>query len=328
MSHVCNRCVIFCHGDLGTNLARGFPSSSAVAAMAFVDSCSYSFPVKLVTDGSLMRIMPVQSRNWFAILVMVGLTFFVQPPVSAQTSGAQSRSISVSEKPENTEVWKPVPGVVTPGADCNAAPSDAIILFDGKNLDEWRSAPDKSAAKWIVAGGVLTVNKAAGDIETKRTFRNYQLHIEWKIPQGITGNGQSRGNSGVFLAATGPDEGYELQILDSYNNPTYANGQAGSIYKQSIPLVDPSRKPGEWQTYNVVWSAPIFNADGSLKMPAYVTVFFNGILVQDHFELKGQTEYIGKPVYKRHEAAPILLQAHDDPSQPISFRNIWIRELH
>jgi hypothetical protein len=132
----------------------------------------------------------------------------------------------------------------------------------------------------------------------------------------------------VFLASTGPgDDGYELQVLDSYQNKTYVNGMGGSIYKQSIPLVNPGRKPGEWQSYDVVWTAPEFNADGSLKSPAYVTVFFNGVLVQNHFELKGQTLYIGKPFYKAHATAPIKLQAHGDKSEPMNFRNIWVREL-
>jgi hypothetical protein len=206
------------------------------------------------------------------------------------------------------------------------APSDAIVLFDGKNLDEWVSAQDKSPAKWIVADGVLTVSKApgVGNIETKRAFRNYQLHIEWKIPENITGSDQARGNSGVFLASTGPgDAGYELQVLDSYNNKTYV-----SIYKQGIPLVNPNRRPGEWQTYDVVWTAPTFNDDGSVKTSAYVTVFFNGVLVQNHFELKGQTLYIGHPFYKKYDTAPIKLQAHGDHSEPISFRNIWVRELN
>jgi 3-keto-disaccharide hydrolase len=131
----------------------------------------------------------------------------------------------------------------------------------------------------------------------------------------------------VFLAAPAPDAGYELQVLDSYKNSTYVNGQAGSIYKQGIPLVNPSRKPGEWQIYDVVWTAPIFNADSSLRSPAYVTVFFNNVLVQNHFELKGETRYIGQPSYHKYDTAPILLQAHGDPSEPISFRNIWVREL-
>jgi Domain of Unknown Function (DUF1080) len=255
--------------------------------------------------------------------------------LSAQQSGAnpgvgeQGAKASTQARPENTEVWEPVPAIVTPGATDAAPPSDAIILFDGKNLDQWVSSRDKSPAQWLVADGVMTVNKAVGNIETRRTFKNYQLHLEWKIPEKITGTGQARGNSGVFLASTGPgDAGYELQILDSYNNKTYVNGQAGSIYKQSIPLVNPSRKPGEWQSYDVMWTAPTFNAEGSLKTAAYVTVFFNGVLVQNHFELKGETLYIGRPSYKKYETAPIKLQAHGDPSERISFRNIWIRELN
>ena len=247
--------------------------------------------------------------------------------LTAAEAWAQDSS-EAKPKPEDTEVWQPVPNVVTPGAECGAPPSDAVILFNGKNLDEWVSTKDHSPAKWTVADGVITVNKAAGDIETKKTFRNYQLHIEWRVPEKVTGNGQARGNSGVYLAAIGPGGGgYELQVLDSYENQTYVNGMAGSIYKQSIPLANPTRKPGEWQVYDVVWTAPVFNLDGSLKTPAYVTVFFNGVLVQNHFELKGQTLYIGKPFYKAYDTAPILLQAHGDPSPPISFRNIWVREL-
>jgi hypothetical protein len=264
----------------------------------------------------------------FTTLVIAAAALYAQQPAQPQSGQSQTASTSAMAKPQDTEVWEPVPKVVTPGADRNAPPSDAIILFDGKNLDQWVSARDQSPAKWIVARGVVTVNKAAGDIETKQRFRNYQLHLEWKVPENITGSGQARGNSGVFLASAGPDAGYELQVLDSYNNQTYVNGMAGSIYKQGIPLVNASRKPGEWQTYDVVWAAPIFNADGSLKIPAYVTAFLNGVLVQNHFELKGATRYIGKPSYKKHDAAPILLQAHGDPSEPISFREIWVRELN
>jgi hypothetical protein len=247
---------------------------------------------------------------------------------------ALSASLSAQQqtgpKPEDTEQWQPEPKIVTPGADATAPPSDAIVLFDGKNLDEWVSAQDRSApAKWTVEGGILTVNKPAGNIETKRMFHNYQLHLEWRIPENVTGSGQLRGNSGVFLASTGSnDGGYELQVLDSYNNKTYVNGQAASIYKQSPPLVNPNRKPGEWQTYDIVWIAPVFNADGTVKAPAYVTVFFNGVLVQNHFELKGETRYIGTPFYKKFDGAPIKLQAHGDPSPSISYRNIWVRELN
>jgi hypothetical protein len=243
---------------------------------------------------------------------------------------AQQAATSAKPDPKDTEVWSPEPRVVTPAAACNQPPSDAIVLFDGKNLDEWVSAQDHTPAQWFVHDGELLVNKAkgVGNIETKRRFRNYQLHVEFRIPENITGESQARGNSGVFLASTGPgDDGYELQVLDSYNRKTYVNGQAGSIYKQSAPLVNANRKPGEWQTYDAIWTAPTFQPDGSLKTPGYVTILFNGVLVQNHFELKGQTLYIGKPFYKKFDSAPIKLQAHGDKSEPISFRNIWVREL-
>ena len=243
---------------------------------------------------------------------------------------AQQAATPAKPDPKDTEVWSPEPRVVTPAAACNQPPSDAIVLFDGTNLDQWVSAQDHTPARWFVQNGELLVNKAkdVGNIETKRRFQNYQLHVEFRVPQNITGEGQARGNSGVFLASTGPgDDGYELQVLDSYNSKTYVNGQAGSIYKQSAPLVNANRKPGEWQTFDVIWTAPTFQADGSLKTPAYVTALFNGVLVQDHFELKGQTLYVGRPFYKRFDSAPIKLQSHGDKSEPISFRNIWVREL-
>lgn len=232
--------------------------------------------------------------------------------------------------PKATEVWEPEPKIVTPGAANNAAPpADAIVLFDGTNLDEWASVNKADApAEWTVADGVFTVKKGTGNIQTKRLFTDYQLHLEWRIPENITGEGQARGNSGLFLASTGPgDEGYEIQILDSYNNRTYSNGQAGAIYKQHIPLANANRKPGEWQTYDIVWTAPRFNEDGSLKSPARITGFINGVLVQNDVEIQGITVYIGKPSYKKHGPAPIKLQDHGDPSEPISFRNIWVREL-
>lgn len=233
--------------------------------------------------------------------------------------------------PKDTEVWSPIPKIIElnnySGA-MQAAPSDAIILFDGKNLDEWISVNDKSAAKWTVNNNSFTVKKGTGNIQTKRSFNNYQLHIEWLIPENITGSGQARGNSGIFLGSTGPgDNGYEIQVLDSYKNATYSNGQAGSIYKQAIPLVNASRKPGEWQTYDILWTAPQFNEDGSLKSPARVTAFHNGVLIQNNTEIKGETVYIGAPFYKKHGPLPIKLQDHGDPSEAISFRNIWIREL-
>jgi len=248
---------------------------------------------------------------------------FLAIPLFAQQAPAKP-------KPEDTEVWSPEPKVVTPAATCDAPPSDAIVLFDGKNEEEWVSAQDHSPAQWVVHDGIMTVKKGSGggNIETKRKFKDYQLHVEWRIPETITGSGQARGNSGVFLASTGTgDDGYELQVLDSYNNKTYVNGMAGSLYKQSIPLANPMRKPGEWNAYDVVWTAPRFNDDGSVKTPAYVTVFLNGVLVDNHFELKGQTLYIGKPFYKAYDRAPIKLQAHGDKSEPLSFRNIWVREI-
>ena len=230
---------------------------------------------------------------------------------------------------EETEYYSPVPKVVTPGKSFGDAPSDAIVLFDGKNLDEWVLTKDTiTPASWIVADGIITVNKSAGDIQTKRHFMDYQLHIEYRIPSNITGTGQARGNSGVFLAAFPFGAGgYELQVLDNYNNPTYVNGQVGSIYKQSPPLVNAALPPGQWQTYDVIWTAPRFNDDGTVKSPARVTVFHNGILVQNNFVLRGDTPYIGQPSYHKHGPAPIKLQAHGDKSEPISYRNIWVREL-
>lgn len=227
--------------------------------------------------------------------------------------------------PKDTEVWTPVPKQI----NFNPIPDDAIVLFNGNNLNEWKSVKDGTEAKWTVKGDIFTVKKGTGNIETKKKFTNYQLHIEWQIPSNITGSGQARGNSGIFLGSTQgiADAGYELQLLDSYQNSTYSNGQAGSIYKQAIPLVNASKKPGEWQYYDVVWTAPVFNDNGSLKSPARVTVFHNGVLIQNNLELKGETVYIGAPFYKKHGPLPIKLQDHGDPSEPVSFRNIWVREL-
>jgi len=245
-------------------------------------------------------------------------------------AGLGFANANAQAKHEDTEFYTPVPIKVTPGKTFADAPSDAIVLFNGKNLDQWVMTDDRTQpAKWIVSDNILTVNKKTGNIETKQSFGNYQLHIEWRVPQNITGEGQARGNSGVFLASMGKgDAGYELQVLDNYENKTYTNGMAGSIYKQTTPLVNPSRKQGEWQTYDVIWTAPTFKADSSLNTPAKVTVFFNGVLVQNNFELKGPTQYVGAPSYtKAHGPLPVKLQAHGDKSEPVSFRNIWIRNL-
>jgi len=233
-------------------------------------------------------------------------------------------------KPEETEVWEPVPPVVTPGdyAGPQSPPSDAIILFDGTNLDEWVSTRTGKEAGWAVGNGVVSVVQAAGGIHTRRMFKDYQLHVEWRVPEGVEGSGQSRGNSGLFMAwDLERGQGYELQILDSYQNDTYVNGMAGATYKQSIPLVNPMRPPGQWQVYDVIWRAPRFDDAGNLTTPARVTAFMNGILIQDNVEMEGETYYIGQPEYHPFDEAPIHLQAHGDPGPTLSFRNIWIRPL-
>lgn len=219
--------------------------------------------------------------------------------------------------PKATEVWEPVPALVTPG-NGTSAPSDAIVLFDGKDLSQWE-AEKGGAAPWTISNGVMTVAPKKGGIKTKASFEDFQLHIEWRAPAVVKGEGQGRGNSGIFLQSN-----YELQVLDNYNNKTYSNGQAASLYKQTIPLVNACKKPGEWQAYDVIWTAPRFNDDGSVKSPARITVLHNGILVQNNTELLGKTLFIGKPFYEKHGALPLALQDHGDL---VSYRNIWIRKL-
>lgn len=229
-------------------------------------------------------------------------------------------------KPEQTGRYKPVPPVVTPGKKNSDPPSDAVVLFNGKNLDNWVETNDTTKqAEWTVHDGVFTVKPGTGNIQTKQKFRDFQLHLEFKEPKEPNKKGQNRGNSGLFLASLGKgDAGYELQILNSYHSKTYTNGQAGSIYKQYAPLVNASRPPEKWQTYDVIWMAPRFNADSTLKRPATITAFQNGVLIQNHSILKGVTLYVGHPYYSFHKAAPIKLQDHH---HKVSFRNIWIRPL-
>lgn len=272
-------------------------------------------------------------RRYFVLPISFLLVVHSVSAQSAADSIAKAkRDKENAEKAKLTEVYSPVPPIVIPGKTDAEPPSDALILFDGKNLDLWRAeGPDSTkAAGWKVHDHIVTVDKKAKGIMTRQRFLDYQLHLEFRIPENITGSGQARGNSGIFLACisdSGSDVGYELQILDNYNNTTYVNVQVGSIYKQSIPLANPSRKPGEWQDYEVVWTAPRFKADGSLESPGRVTALLNGVLVENNFNLIGITQYIGKPYYIKHGAAPIKLQAHGDPSEPISFRNIWLRAL-
>ncbi len=229
--------------------------------------------------------------------------------------------------PTLTEVWLPEVPVVTPPAEVASPPlPGALVLIGNEGLGQWQ-AMDGSPAGWAVAGDVVTVDKAKGNIRTRKAFTDYQLHLEWRTPKGITGEGQARGNSGLFLGSTGKgDEGYELQIVDSFRNKTYANGQAGAIYKQFAPLANPMRPPGEWNSYDLLWTAPRFQKDGALASPARLTARMNGVLVQDNVALKGETRFIGQPTYRPHGALPIMLQAHGDPSAPISFRNVWVVE--
>lgn len=242
-------------------------------------------------------------------IIIAGAAALLTLPVLAQQSNM---------KPEETEVWEPEPRVVTTYSD--KAPSDAIVLFDGSSLDEWVSQADGSSpAGWDVSDGAFTVVSGKGGIRTKQQYTDYQLHVEWRSPTEIVGEGQGRGNSGIFMQGL-----YEVQVLDSYNNRTYSNGQAASLYKQRIPLVNATKAPGEWQAYDIIWTAPRFNAEGILVSKARVTVLHNGVLVQNNVELDGPTEYIGLPKYKAHGAGPIVLQDHGNP---VSFRNIWIRPL-
>lgn len=220
--------------------------------------------------------------------------------------------------PKATEVHHPVPKVVTPG-EGTQAPSDAIVLFDGTNLNEWQSIKTGSDAEWTIQDNAMTVKPETGNIKTKRQFGDVQLHLEFRTPAVVKGEGQLRGNSGVFF-----QERYEVQVLDSYENGTYPNGQAAAVYKQYIPLVNACKAPGEWQTYDIIYTAPRFNADGIRVAAGRLTVIQNGILVQNNIEIQGTTEYIGLPKNIAHSKASLMLQDHGDL---VSYRNIWIREL-
>ena len=238
-----------------------------------------------------------------------------QPVVHAEYQGEEPT------KPEETEIWEPVPPTVNPTGQ-NGVPSDAIVLFDGTNLDEWIMTRDSSAAVWHLNGdGSMTVNDKTGDIQTKREFGDMQLHIEWRSPAEVNGENQSRANSGIFL-----NNLYEVQVLDNNDNPTYINGQVASIYKQHIPLVKASVPTGEWNAYDIIYHMPEFNTAGEKIKSGTITVIHNGVLVQDHIEIKGTTPYIGWPDNPAHGKGPLKLQDHGDNSR-VSYRNIWVREL-
>ena len=242
--------------------------------------------------------------------------------LQTETQQEKTEMISTPEKeitdPKETEVWEPEPEAVS--FNENNVPSDAIVLFNGTDLDAWITAKDTTAAGWMInEDGTMTVVPGTGDIQTKENFGSVQLHLEWSAPDTIEGEGQGRGNSGVFF-----QNRYEVQILDSYQNRTYSNGQATSVYKQHIPLVNATKAPDQWQVYDIIFHAPEFDAEGKKTKSGTFTVIHNGVLVQDHVEIQGTTEYIGRPKNIAHGKGPIKLQDHSNPMQ---FRNIWIRPL-
>ncbi|HVV28214.1 MAG TPA: DUF1080 domain-containing protein [Rhizomicrobium sp.] len=241
------------------------------------------------------------------------------PACAAAQSANPPTPASPPPPPEATEVWSPVPPKVEPAQAPGQPPSDAIVLFNGKDLSNWESV-DGGPAEWKVENGELVDVPKAGHIRTRQKFGDCQLHVEWMVPVlPADRKGQDRGNSGVFLQGL-----YEVQVLDTYNNPTYVNGEAGAIYKQSAPLVNALKPAPQWQSYDIVYYAPRFHADGSVAEPARITVFLNGILVQSNFAIRGPTDYRILPVYHAHGEAGLMLQAHNNP---VHFRNIWIRRL-
>ena len=224
-------------------------------------------------------------------------------------------------KPEATEEWQPKPKIVTPGSG-NTPPSDAIILFDGRDMDSWVTSKDGSPAQWNLKNGVMTVNLNTGDIQTKQQFGDCQLHIEFRVParKETDSLDYNAGNSGVFM-----QERYEVQIFDSYQNDIiYPNGQVGSVYKQVIPMANASSKPGEWNSFDIFYTAPRYHANGALKKAAYITLVHNGVLTLNHFKIQGTIKHVGIPSYELHDKASIKLQGH---GSEVSFRNIWIREI-
>ena len=246
------------------------------------------------------------------LLVVCGLTASAQDVIKDYS------------KPEATEIWEPTPKIVAPGKEPNAPPSDAIVLFDGKSQANWVASKDGSANAWEVSDGVLLTKMGAGNIQTKQKFGDCQLHIEFLMyPSSTTAEKGhlNEGNSGVYL-----QERYELQIYDSHQNASkiYANGQCGTIYKQSIPLVNATNKRGAWNTYDIYYTAPKFRFNGSIEKPAFITVVQNGVLIINHFEIQGTIQHAGIPRYEPHGRASIMLQEH---GAKVGFRNIWIREL-
>lgn len=265
-------------------------------------------------------------------LISLGVLFFACKGESQEKQALQQTSspeVIVHEEyvgeeptePEETEFYEPVPPIVNPIGN-NGAPSDAIILFDGSDFDMWEMSNDSSDVVWLLNDDrSMTVKDKTGDIQTKQKFGDVQLHIEWRSPAEVQRDGQNRGNSGIFLSGL-----YEVQVLDNNDNDTYVNGQVASIYKQHVPLAKASVPTGDWNTYDIIYHAPEFNSEGGKTKSGTITVIHNGVLVQDHVEIKGTTPYIGWPKNPPHGKGPLKLQDHGDNSR-VSFRNIWIREL-
>ena len=255
-------------------------------------------------------------NNILQILILLSAKSF------AQHTNIPPEVSPMKMKPEMTEIWEPEVPVVTPGKKLGDAPSDAIILFNGSNLNEWESKKEQGKpAPWkIVSNNFMEVVPGSGAIQTKKSFGDCQFHLEFSAPDKVESKGQGRGNSGIFF-----QNRYELQILDSYQNRTYRNGQAGSIYKDHAPLVNAMKPPKEWNVFDVIYKAPRFKANGKLDYPAKITVFHNGVLIQNNVVINGTTDYIGLHNYgEAHGDAPITLQDHGNKTQ---FRNIWIRRL-
>lgn len=254
-------------------------------------------------------------------IILVSLATSCSKKTSTPFDGSTSANVELETPitdPKVTEIWEPEPKVITPVGNQFTPPSDAIILFDGGNADAWKH-DDGSPVKWEIQDDVLTVTPGTGQIVTKSEFGDCQLHLEWRSPIEKDRVGQDKGNSGVFFQGK-----YEVQVLNSFKNRTYSNGQAASVYKQYPPLVNAMRPPGEWNVYDIIFHAPKFDKTGKKIKSGTLTVIHNGVLVQDHVEILGTTEYIGKPKNIPHGDGPLFLQDH---SNKVSYRNIWLRKL-
>ncbi len=261
-----------------------------------------------------MHTFPSFAGRRTALLAAAGLGLLTVIPAARAAAQVDTRW------PQHS-MERPQPPVVDPGPYVrdDSRPADAVVLFDGHDLSQWRGEKG-GPAPWVVKDGYFAIKPGSGMIHTARAFGDVQLHIEWSAPTPPTGEGQERGNSGVFLQGL-----YEVQVLDSYHNPTYADGAAGAVFGQYPPLVNPTRPPGQWNVYDIVFRRPRFDAAGKVTEPARITVFFNGVLVQNDVPLTGPTAYQHRPPYR--VTPPQLPLALQDHGYPVRFRNVWIREL-